>query len=139
MYYKDIKDNGETVKTIPVYRDELDEKTKDALFHEIQVEQAEADNIPFEQSFSIMYDALALFEGVEYEDLEDFDPNEVEKDIASIYYHDQLEYLNTGNMYAIADLIRDYEYTDVASACAMWYDSTVRDWAQTIKNYITSH
>lgn len=139
MYYKDIKnDKDEVTKTIPVYREELPKDIQEYLFNEIQREQAEADGIPFEQSYHIMYGALALFDGVDFEELEAFDPLECE-DTASIYYVEQLSYLNTSNMYAIADLIRDYECTDVASACAIWYDSTVKDWALTIKNYILNN
>ena len=136
MEYKTVDDKRES---IPVYKDTLDEykDIKDYLFHDIQMTMAENDRIPFEQSYSIMYDALALLSDStdNVEELEDYDVFDA-VDIASIYYVEQLAYLNTGNMYAIADLVRDYNCTDVASACAIWYESTVKDWAMTIKNYI---
>ena len=140
MYYKDITDkDGQVVRRIPVYRDELDEQIKDDLFHGIQQELATNDNIPFEQSYHIMYEALALFDGIEYADIGDFDPLECGDDIASVYYAEQLGYLNTDNMYAISDIMREYECESIADACAIWYNDTVKDWALAIKNYITGH
>lgn len=140
MYMKDIHDNeGNTTKTIPVYKEELPENIKNYLFSEIQVKESEEDCIPFEQSFSIMYDALALFQDVEFKDLEEFDPLEVGDGIASIYYGEQLEYLNAHNMYAITDILKEYDCDSIADACAIWYETTVKDWALIIKNYIMNN
>lgn len=136
MVYKDIKDNdGNIIKTIPVYRDDLPKDIHDVLFHELQMKLAEDNGCTFEQSYSVMYDALALFSEIAFEDLEAFDPFEC-PDIASVYYAEQLEYLTVDNMYAIADIVRDNECGDIATACAIWYETTVHDFALSIKSYI---
>ena len=123
-------------KIIPIYKETTEnEAIRKEVFNGVHMELVDDHGVTFTQSYDIMYDAIALIaDNTEtVEDLADFYPTEYTDDIASIYYSEQLEYLNTGNMHDIAEIIKEHDCEDVATACAVWYEREVKDTAESIK------
>ena len=86
-------------------------------------------------SYEIVAKATELFEDIE--NLEQLnEENENESEQASIYTAIRLSYLNNFNEQEISDILKEYNTTDISTACAIWYDNMVRQAYDELKAYI---
>lgn len=95
----------------------------------------------FDIPYMMLDDALNILYSIELDRILDdsFSIYDYDGDIGSVYTSDQLEYLNLNTQQEISDIMREYDLTDIASACAYWYDQEVRDMVQEIINYIKTN
>lgn len=87
------------------------------------------EDIPFEISCEILEkacDALADTDASEFEK-EDFYPEDLADDTASVYTAIQLGYLSLHNEGEISDIMHDTGVKSIGQACAIWYEYKVRD------------
>lgn len=87
------------------------------------------EDIPFEISYEILEkacNALADTDASEFEK-EDFYPEDLADDTASVYTATQLEYLSPYNEDEISDIVHDTGVKSIGNACAIWYEYKVRD------------
>jgi len=122
---------------IHVYADDIAKETEDIL-SEIQRHS----DVGFELSYEIMASACNIVDEVYSnadinqtdEELED-DANERANDCASIYTGERLSWLSNWNQEEITQIMKEYS-CDIAGACAIWYDSQVRDMVGELINWI---
>jgi len=122
---------------IHIYADNIDEETKDIL-SEIQRHSG----VGFELSHEIMADACNIIDevyttadiGQSDDDLQD-DAFDRTVGIASVYTADQLSWLSVNNQSEITDIAKEYE-SDIATACAYWYDNKVRGMVEELVAWI---
>lgn len=125
--------------TIHVYRDELDEATKDAM-HEIQRNL----DVDFDTSYDIMATACAIIDGLTLEasgrdSLLDDDMLDLYAEAdgsASYYTSSRLAYLTPNNEDEISSLVKDEAIESIATACAVWYDRKVQEALEALRVYI---
>lgn len=131
------KERGED--TIHVYREELDEETKDAM-QKIQ-QNLEVD---FETSYDIMASACDIIDGLTLEEsgrdslLDDnmLDLYAEADGSASIYTSTRLSYLTNWNEDEITSLVKDEGIDSIATACAVWYERKVQEALEALRAYI---
>lgn len=125
--------------TIYIYRDELDEKTKDAM----QTIQYALD-VDFDTSYDIMNSACNIIDGLTLEksgrdSLLDEDMLDLYAEVdgsASVYTATRLAYLKNDNEDEITRLVKDEGIDSIATACAVWYDRKVQDATEALRVYI---
>lgn len=89
-------------------------------------------------SYEICYQATAvLTDDVTEEQIssEDFYIHEHIQDIASVYTAIRLSYLNNNNQDEITDTLKEYS-TDIAGACAVWYENMIAQACNDIIDYV---
>jgi hypothetical protein len=98
-------------------------------------------NNGFDIPYMMLDDALNILYSIELDRILDdsFDIYNYDGDIGSVYTSDQLEYLNLNTQQEISDIMREYDLTDIASACSYWYDQEVRDMVNEIIDYIKNN
>jgi len=122
---------------IHVYADDIAKETKDIL-SEIQRHSG----VGFELSYEIMASACNIVgELADNADISDNDGDiyeaiaEAVDGTASVYTGERLSWLSSWNQEEIIDIIKEYS-CDIAGACAIWYDSQVRDMVGELINWI---
>lgn len=58
-----------------------------------------------------------------------------ERESASVYTFDRLQYLDNSNQHEISEFCQNYK-VDIATACAIWYDEQVQNACGLIREYI---
>jgi len=78
------------------------------------------------QIFSKAIDCMA---DLELEDIlkDDFDVYEAVNDVCSVYNSDRLALLNIWNDIEITDILKEYECSEISTACAVWFDREVQN------------
>lgn len=86
-------------------------------------------------SYRLIYDATAFFSneitGDETKE-EMLEALENYQDFAPIWNSERLEMLNVNNEQDIADIMKEYEIENVSTACAVWYENTIKSIVNTI-------
>lgn len=122
---------------IYVYADGIAEETKDIL-----IEIQRHSGVGFELSYEIMASACNIVDEVySNADINQTD-EELEEDAfdrtlgcASVYTGERLSWLSNWNQEEITDIMKEYS-CDIAGACAIWYDSQVRDMVGELINWV---
>lgn len=80
-------------------------------------------NLWFDQAYEILYNALNT---IDIDDLSDYDYVEnqeySQKEFADVRTYTRLQYLTNNNQYDIAQILKETNSDDIATACAIWYD-----------------
>jgi len=87
------------------------------------------------QSYDILYDATQNIENFTIEELKDTDIEDIQ-DMASVYTYDRLAYINNNNEYEIYDILKEYNLDNINTACAIWYDTQVKNAMYKLRAYI---
>jgi hypothetical protein len=113
-----------------------DEKLKDILLKIIYDDCVGGLN---DMSYNLCYEAQGFFEMSEGETIEEMTEKlENYFDFASIYYNEQLAYLNANNQDEILDILKEYDCDSISNACAIWFETKVKEVIQTlIDEYLT--
>lgn len=90
-----------------------------------QLTQDTGENIDL--AYELLNTASGLLANVELGDLADTDLYELASDSASVYTWDRLQLLDNNNQQEISDIMKEYEYEDIATACAIWYEQKVAE------------
>ena len=122
-----------------IYRftDDAPEELRDLFLEHFEVSDTD---------YEIFRDAVGIVIDV-YDSLDDNEDDEesiildaiteAATDCASVYTAERLAYMNNRNQDEISDVMRDYSTTDIATACAIWYDLQVQNAATIISNWVT--
>ena len=97
-------------------------------------------DIDFDLSYEVAKDAsYILADSTTLEEIEagTFDPYEACNDCYSVYTYPRLRLLDANNQAEIGDIMKEYQTYDIASACAIWYDTKVREAVEKMITYIT--
>lgn len=62
-----------------------------------------------------------------------------EEEFASIYIYNRLEYLNAMNEDSIKEILDEYSCSSISEACAVFYDTTVKDTLLQLKSYANEY
>lgn len=80
-------------------------------------------NLWFDQAYEILYDAINT---IDISDLQDYDYAENQeynqKEFADVRTYTRLQYLTNNNQYDIAQILKETNSEDIATACAIWHD-----------------
>lgn len=80
-------------------------------------------NLWFDQAYEILYDAINT---IDIDDLSDYEYIENQeynqKEFADVRTYTRLQYLTNNNQYDIAQILKETNSEDIATACAIWYD-----------------
>lgn len=77
----------------------------------------------FDQAYTILYDAINSIDIADLQDYEYIENQEYNsKEFASVYTNARLQYLTVNNKYDIAQIMKELDSEDIATACAIWYD-----------------
>lgn len=119
---------------IYIIKDETPEETRKVLIDIIYDKNIGGSH---DLSYEIVFRACDVISELSLEDLENTDCLwDIERDWASFYTAERLGYLNMNNQDEIIEKLKEYD-SDIATACAVWYDAMVRDVAIELQEYIT--
>lgn len=132
--YKTKKVDDER-EQIHIINDELPEKFHEAILN-IQFKLNEETGT-FELDYDIMNDATGIIADncTTPKELEEADFYEHES--ASVYTSTRLGYLHANNQQDVSDILHEFgKETDIATACAVWYDRQVTRACELLREFI---
>lgn len=120
--------------TVTILRDNLPDDIRAHLLDILHDAKEKSGNIDL--AYDIVRDACDLLPDT-IEALATFDPYDITVECASVYAYQRLEYLNPNNQYDITEVLKETNATDIATACAIFYDRIVQETIADMVDFFT--